>query len=397
MQAVILAGGKGTRLGELTRHTPKPLLRVGGAPFIVSLIAELSRFGFDDFILLVGPFKDKFKDVLAGNVPVGVQVSCVPEPEPAGTGGALRYAGDRLARRFLMLNGDSFFDFNYLDLTQRRLPGDWVARIALRRIEDTGRYGAVTLEGHTVTEFGEKSRSGAGMINGGIYWLKREILDRITALPCSMEIDLLPPLVAESLVQGKSYDGNFIDIGTPEDFERSQGLLKNWRRRPAAFLDRDGVLNRDTGYVHCPEEFDWMPGAKRAVRYLNDRGYLVFVVTNQAGIARGYYRPDDVFSLHGWVNKKLKKSGAHIDRFYFCPHHPEAGDGEYTRVCDCRKPAPGMILAGLDEWPVDPAASFLIGDNQTDVEAAGRAGIRGNLFDGNNLYFAVRDIVESAS
>jgi D-glycero-D-manno-heptose 1,7-bisphosphate phosphatase len=150
--------------------------------------------------------------------------------------------------------------------------------------------------------------------------------------------------------------------------------------KPAAFLDRDGVLNRDSGYVWRREDFIWMPGAQRAVKRLNDVGYLVFVVTNQSGVARGLYKPEDVEALHRWVNGELGKSGAHIDAFYYCPHHPDV-----EQNCDCRKPAPGMLLRAMREFPVDRGLSFMIGDKQIDMEAADAAGVRGLRFDGGDL------------
>jgi D-glycero-D-manno-heptose 1,7-bisphosphate phosphatase len=166
------------------------------------------------------------------------------------------------------------------------------------------------------------------------------------------------------------------------------------KRRPAAFLDRDGVLNRDGGYVHRSEEFEWIAGARQAVKLLNDRGYWVFVVTNQAGIARGFYQPADVERLHRWMNAELQRSGAHIDRFYYCPHHPDVADEIYGGDCDCRKPKPGMLLNAMRDWPVDPARSFLIGDRPADIQAARSAGIAGYLFETDELAVAVRRIIE---
>lgn len=163
--------------------------------------------------------------------------------------------------------------------------------------------------------------------------------------------------------------------------------------RPAAFLDRDGILNHDTGYIHRSGDFVWIDGAKEAVRYLNEKGFLIFVVTNQAGIARGLYGESDVRALHGWVGDQLAAVNARIDAFYFCPHHPTEGDDAYRVVCECRKPSPGMLLRAMREWPVDPAKSFLIGDRQTDLAAAAAAGIEGHLFSGGDLLPFVTRIV----
>jgi histidinol-phosphate phosphatase family protein len=142
--------------------------------------------------------------------------------------------------------------------------------------------------------------------------------------------------------------------------------------RRAFFLDRDGVLNRRAppgDYVKSPAEFVWLAGAREGVRRLNDEGWLVLVVTNQRGIARGLYTASDVEAIHGRAQRELGEIGAHVDGFYYCPHGDEDG-------CACRKPHPGMILRAAREWDVDLAASFLIGDDERDLEAARRAGVR---------------------
>ena len=156
-------------------------------------------------------------------------------------------------------------------------------------------------------------------------------------------------------------------------------------RRPAVFFDRDGVLNRDVGYLHRPEDFEWLEGAKTAIRHCNDAGYFVFVVTNQAGVARGYYDESDVEKLHAWMRAELGLQGAHIDAFEYCPHHLDGVRPEYRRACHRRKPEPGMILDLLANWPVDKEASFLIGNAQSDLDAAAAAGIAAHLYQGGDL------------
>lgn len=156
-------------------------------------------------------------------------------------------------------------------------------------------------------------------------------------------------------------------------------------RRPAAFLDRDGVLIEDTGYPHDPAQVRWVPGSRAAVKRLNEACYYVFVVTNQAGVAQGFYPEAQVAVLHSWMAERLAEAGAHIDAFEHCPHHPNAALPEYRRDCRRRKPAPGMIEDLLAGWPVDTARSFLIGDRPTDLAAAKAAGIAGHLFPGGDL------------
>jgi D-glycero-D-manno-heptose 1,7-bisphosphate phosphatase len=152
-------------------------------------------------------------------------------------------------------------------------------------------------------------------------------------------------------------------------------------RRPAAFFDRDGVLNVDRGYTHRPEQLEWVNGAPEAVRLLNEAGYYVFVVTNQSGIARGYYDEAAVKSFHLHMQDALAAHGAHIDAFYFCPHHPDGSVKSFAMRCRCRKPEPGLLEQAAHEWPIDLAASILIGDKDDDMSAAASFKIRGIKFD----------------
>jgi D-glycero-D-manno-heptose 1,7-bisphosphate phosphatase len=285
-----------------------------------------------------------------------------------------------LADQFLLANGDSFFDINLRSLPPI-LPEGGVA-MALRNVAGD-RYGRVKFQGGQVLSFHAPEEGMEGPINGGVYALSRKVVEAIGGGKVSLEGDIFPQLAAKGLIRGRQFDGYFIDIGVPLDFERAQADLP--RRRPAVFFDRDGVLNRDIGYLHRPGDVEWLEGAKTAVRLCNDAGYFVFVVTNQAGVARGYYGEEDVHKLHVWMNAELALQGAHVDAFEYCPHHPDGVDGPYRRPCRRRKPEPGMLLDLLSSWPVDKNASFLVGNMQSDLDAAAGAGLKAHLYQGGDL------------
>lgn len=164
--------------------------------------------------------------------------------------------------------------------------------------------------------------------------------------------------------------------------------------RPAAFLDRDGVINVDTRHLHTIADFRWMPGMPEAIRLLNEAGYLVVVVTNQSGIGRGLYTEREFAEFTRWIDERLAEAGAHVDAWYHCPHHPTEATGPYRRACDCRKPAPGMLLRAIADLGIDPAASFLLGDKPHDVAAAEAAGVRGVLYEGGDLTAVVRGLID---
>ena len=385
-QSCILVGGKGTRLGDLTRTTPKPLLEIGqGVAFLDIIIEQVVRQGFDDVVLLAGHLGHLVKERYDGRQFGAGRVRVVVEPEPRGTGGALISAQEIIAPRFLLLNGDLFFDINLRAIAAEASAHE--ALVALCRVSDPSRYGTVELKGKEIRRFREKSVNvrAPALINAGIYALRQSIVNCIDALPCSIETDIFPTFAEERRLVGSVHKGYFLDIGLPATLEQARRELLGLRVRPAVFMDRDGVLNIDHGYVHRPDDVKWIPGAKAAVRRLNDLGYRVIVVTNQAGVAHGHYAEDDVIYLHRWMQDQLAMAGAFIDAFYYCPHHPEARIEKYRGHNVNRKPNPGMILQALSDLTIRKDQSFLIGDKESDVEAAQRAGIPGFLFPGGNL------------
>jgi D-glycero-D-manno-heptose 1,7-bisphosphate phosphatase len=389
-QCAVLAGGLGTRLGLLTELSPKPMLIRGGRPFLAWLLRELSRFGVTEFLLLTGHLSEQIERALPAMramLPKRVNISVSCEPERAGTGGAIFHARDHLDERFLLCNGDSLFDANLSTLLAAAAQDspEVVGRMLLRRSPDASRSGVVTIEGERVTRFLERPPADTpGIINAGVYLFNRRLLDELQPV-CSLEAKILPALATAGTLRGTMGEGYFRDIGVPEDFDRADDELRVLRGRRALFLDRDGAINVDHGHVGSRERFDWMPGALETIRLATARGWHVFVVTNQSGVARGLYDQAAVTGLLDWMADEARRHGGTIDDARYCPYHSEAVVPAFRAISDWRKPAPGMLLDLIRAWELNPARCILVGDQPTDLEAATAAGIQGHLFRGENL------------
>lgn len=397
-QCAVLVGGLGTRLGALTATTPKPILPCGDRPFLAWLLREFVRFGVTDFLLLTGHLSEEIEraaETIRAMLPKSVTIGLSEEPIRAGTGGAVFHARDRLAERFLLCNGDSLFDCNLANLLAAGAADgpDVIGRMVLRSLDDASRYGVVALEGERVVEFRERPAPGTpGTINGGIYLFDRKVVDHL-APACSLEGEVMPKLAAAGALRGKVADGYFRDIGVPEDFARAQTEVPQVLRRRALFLDRDGVINVDHGYVGSRDRFEWVPGARETIAEATRAGWHVFIVTNQAGVARGYYDEESVNDLLGWIAGEARLAGGTIDDARYCPFHPEAVVPAYRALSDWRKPAPGMLRDLIRAWELDPSRCVMIGDQHTDLAAAASAGVAGHLFRGGNLLEFARPLL----
>ncbi len=397
-QCAVLVGGLGTRLGALTTNTPKPLLTCGDRPFLAWLMREFLRFGVEEFLLLTGFRSDAVEaqlQTLSALLPREARIIVCEEPLRAGTGGAVYHARDRLDERFLLCNGDSLFDGNLATLL-RAAADDApavIGRLLLRRQEDASRYGTVALQGDRISEFRERPPPGtAGVINAGVYLFNRSLVDDLQPA-CSLEADIMPRLAARGALRGTIGEGYFRDIGVPADYASAHHEIPQVLHRRALFLDRDGVVNVDHGYVGTRDRFEWMPGAREAIRMATDAGWHVFVVTNQSGVARGHYDEAAVAALHAWMTDEVRRTGGTIDDIRYCPFHEDATVPAYRRASDWRKPAPGMLLDLIRAWELDPARCVLIGDQATDIAAANAAAIDALHFQGGNLAEFIRPVV----
>jgi D,D-heptose 1,7-bisphosphate phosphatase len=394
-QCVIFVDGLGARHAGSTAHPPLPLAERARALLLEVLIAEASRRGFSRILLLASRGASAVIAVAgeldrSGRFRCGIEVLVVPDD--CGPAGALRSAAPRLEEQFALLDGQTWFDFNWLDLAYALVSMPAAAAVlALRREPQALHGGTAVLDGGKVVSFEPRAGNLSRLVSAGVLVCRRTVLEHLPAAG-PLETGVLHRLAVEGCLGGRAYDGFYVDIGVAAGIKQALAEILQIRQRPAAFFDRDGVLNVDHGYVHRPQHLTWIPGAVDAIKWLNDRGYYVFVITNQAGVARGLFTEDDVCRFHAHFAGELRGAGASIDDFRFCPHHPEAIVTSYRAVCHWRKPQPGMILDLLQHWPIVVHRSFVVGDKSTDIQAAAAAGIRGYRFSPGNLHDLVQSI-----
>tara|TARA_B100000989_G_scaffold198644_1_gene150047 strand:- start:649 stop:1839 length:1191 start_codon:yes stop_codon:yes gene_type:complete len=385
-QCLILIGGKGTRLGSITKSIPKPMLEINGNPFLLYILDMISRFGFNEIILLASHANEVISNYFHDLTYKGCDIKIIIEDEPLGTGGAIINAYQHLDETFFCLNGDSIIEGNWLSIIQN-FDKTCDCFVALTRTTNPSRYGSVSLENEIITSFEEKDmNSQSGFINGGIYIFRKKIFEGYPKEYISLENTILPKLVDKGKVKGKYIDGYFLDIGTPSSLK--EGLSRDWNKeRKAVIFDRDGTLNEDEGYTFKTSDLIWKKGAIELIKHCNDRNYYVFVATNQSGIAKNKFKEADMHIFHNEMQNQLKKSGAHIDKFYFSPYHLDGILPEYKKDSEYRKPNTGMLQQIKDEWNLLTQNMIMIGDKKTDVECAKNFKIKGFLYNGvDNLF-----------
>ena len=374
-EAIVLAGGFGTRLAHIVPNTCKPMAPVAGRPFLRYLMDQLSSEKFDRVIVADGYRREQIEGYF-GQSYRGMGIAYSSEDSPLLTGGAIRKALQRCSSDWVfVLNGDTYLDVDFDAMERAALSSKKNARaiIAVKEMGDTGRYGTVKVSNDgTIAEFLEKRSGSAGLINAGVYLVRREALDSMPAV-FSFERDYLEKYVSHGCFRALECRGGFIDIGVPEDYRRAQTLFQplshGWR---LALFDRDGTINEDVGHLHSPDGLKLIPKTVELLRrYSNDPDYRVVVVSNQAGIAKGLYGEEDMRRLHHALDDVLNDLGCRIDAYYFCPHHPD-----YTGPCDCRKPAPGILLAAMRDFDSLPEQCVMYGDSPCDRDAAAAAGVR---------------------
>ncbi len=388
MEAIILAGGFGRRLAQAVPDLPKPMAPVCGRPFLRYILDDLQQQGVERVILAVGYKWEAIGDFF-GKAYRGMELIYSVEREPLLTGGAMKQA---LAlckgQRVFVVNGDTYFKVDLAAMAKLKAP----LVVAVKRLRDFDRYGTVLVDQGHITGFREKAPCSDGLINGGLYLLDRTLLADMPQGPFSFERDFMEHGWANVTMLAYESGAYFLDIGVPEDYAAAQESFKDLAPRgKAVFFDRDGTINVDTKYLHRPEDLRFIGGMPHFIKKWNDWAYRVIVVTNQSGIARGYYSEDQMRTLHRHMNTLLAEYGAHIDAFYFCPHHPD-----FTGPCGCRKPEPGLIEAAIWDFDLEPELCLLFGDNIGDIQAGEKCGVRGILV-GSNLTVSTSTAVPSSS
>ena len=392
-QAVILAGGKGTRLQSLTKDIPKPMIPLNGKPILEYQVELCARYGLEKITLIVNHLKDPIIGYFGNGSRFGIAIDYFEEISPLGTVGGIKEIEESLNEDFLVLYGDvmmemdlnRFYHFHKDNGSMATLvvhPNDHPYDSDLLETDEQGRVVAFHSKPHTE---GVRYHN---MVNAAAYILNPEILDYLEkGLKADFGKDIFPSLVGKVPMYGYLTTEYLKDMGTPGRLEKVtgdilSGKVKNRsleKKQKAIFLDRDGVINYDTDLINRPEDFELYDFASRSIQKINRSEYLCIVCTNQSVIARGMTDLSGLGEIHKKMEWQLGEKGAYVDAIYFCPHHPDSGYPgevkEYKVVCECRKPKPGMLLQAAEKFNIDLAQSFFIGDSERDVQAGIAAGV----------------------
>lgn len=414
MKVVIMAGGRGTRISELFPDIPKPLIPIDGIPVLEREVCSLASQGFRDIILTVSYLHEKIEEHFGDGSKWGVKIEYFVENTPLGNAGALFKLN--LKEDFLLLNADAMFDvdFNrFVDFHKRH--GGLVTLFTHPNSHpyDSGlliadKNGAVeqwlAKEDSRPEYYRNRVNAGLHVINPSVLELSGIDADKVGAVgengkPIKVDLDrqLLKPLAGTGKMFCYDSPEYVKDMGTPErydavceDYKAGRVSGKNLQnKQKAIFLDRDGTINKYVGFLRNINEFELLDGAADAIKKINASGYLAIVITNQPVIARGEVSFEELERIHNKMETLLGKKGAYLDAIYFCPHHPHKGyEGERPELkfdCDCRKPKPGMLLKAAQDFNIDLAQSWMIGDGENDIRAGQNAGCQ-TAFIGNESY-----------
>lgn len=371
-QAVILAGGRGTRLEHLTADRPKPMVEFHGRPFLEYLIEMLRGQGFTRVLLLLGYKAEKITEYFGDGSRFGVEIGYSISDVEDDTGERLRKAAALVDPVFLLAYCDNYWPMDFAALWRSWCDkGAPDAQVVVYANSDgyTRDNLIVDAEGFVATYDKSRKTPGLSGVDIGFIIARRSVLDRIPAGNVSFEAAVYPQLVAERRLAAFVTGHRYYSVGNLARLPLTETFLA---RAPAIVLDRDGVLNEKmpkAEYVRSWADWRWTATALPALRRLAEQGFRVIVVTNQAGIARGAMSEDDLAAIHRSMTAEAEAAGGRIDAIYHCPHGWDDG-------CDCRKPAPGMLFAAQRDFHLDLSRVWFLGDDDRDGQAAAAAGCR---------------------
>jgi histidinol-phosphate phosphatase family protein len=391
-QAVILAGGRGTRLRPLTDTRPKPMVEFHGRPFLEYLVEMLREQGFERVLMLLGYLPEVIQEHFGDGGDFGVEIAYeVTDPDDLTTK-RVRLAQDRLEETFMLLYCDNYWPLPMDEMWERFSAMEVPAMVTVYANKDGYRPGkdSVLVDEEGLVRVFDRGRTTPGLRGVEISYaiLSRSVLGLLPDEDEPVEAALYPRLAARGELGAYVSDHRYYSVGSLERLPATERFLA---RRPAVILDRDGTLNRRpprAHYVTSPSDFDWLPGSLEALGLLREAGYLVAVVSNQAGVNRGALSEAQLGLIHDRMLAGAREAGGRIDAVYHCPHDWDEG-------CECRKPAPGMLFQAQRELDLDLSRTPFVGDDERDGQAAEAAGCPFTLVDREiSLLDVVRDLVE---
>ncbi len=394
MKALILAGGKGTRLCEITKNqVPKPMAKLLGKPIIEYVIDNLKQNGVYDITISVGFLSEVIKDYLKDGKDFGVNISYIEETMPLGSGGCLFFLKGKVNEDFIVCPGDALFDVNIEKMMAfHKQKGGLITLFTHPNLHPYDSDLVIADKNGLVKDLHFKSLPRDfyyyNSVNAGIIIINPKALE---SLECpkklNMEHDFVYPFIAKNQVYSYSSTEYVKDVGTPERFNKAQEDLKNnlpkkkntINKQKAIFLDRDGTINAYKGFIKSHQDIELLPLVSEAIGKINKSEYLAIIVSNQPVIARGEATFDDIDTMFKKIETLLGQDGVYVDGFYYCPHHPHKGfEGEVPELkfdCDCRKPKIGMLEKATLDFNLDLSKCFMVGDTELDVLTGKNANI----------------------
>ena len=372
---VILVGGKGTRISKLTYDTPKPLIKIGKKPFLDQLISNKLRYEFKRIFLLCSFKKELFFKRYHNKKIHKTKIICINEGSSKDTAGGLYKLRKILKKKFILINGDTFFDFDMNEFNIHKLNSN-IGAMALTKVsisKNQNKINNLKIDKNKKVFFSNYSTN---LINGGIYLFDNRIFKFIKNRKQSLENEVLKELILKKKIRGFLSNKKFVDIGSYKEInylKKHTSFIKN----KAFFLDRDGVINEDKGYILDYSQFKFLNGVKKGINYISKKNYLIIILTNQAAIGKGFLSEKKLYSIHQKMKRDLNKKNLNIiNDIYFAPYFKNSKISKYRLNYNDRKPNIGMFTKAIKKWNIDINKSFFIGDKKTDFLAAKKTKIK---------------------